>query len=403
VPAFEVTEPEKLRSIFAVFSALDDIRWSEEANYSLINYCCDDLSASEKLLTHWLCYITDRQMPFERIWDIGGYVISHLVRSYSRTPAKTVQGLLLSYVKRDRKTMRFESPFERSNPRLKRYGIAAGSTVSFASRYMPEDLVLIFRTLAVLERVAHRSLSRFVHIASEGAADMWLAILRVAAALNRLTYAASGAVSASEYDAQVNEEMKKIADFELALDREPEEELFGRKRLWCSLRDYLKSPEFNPIFVEALRDAGGSDTHRWERSNPALKAALYALELPGDVWNNAELFRHGLFSPYVTNERKTWDMPRTIRKIYEMLNRPSDFYPEQLDVTFDFVPRMCERTMCSVCLFGGGIKDICHQKENLLCPVALSSCGYRHRCAPETCRFRTNLVQGLCMSSIFAR
>ena len=79
MPGFTVIDPEKLRSIFYVFSALDDIRWSEEANYNLINYCCDDLTPSEKLLTHWLCYVTDRQMPFERIWNVGGYVISHLV------------------------------------------------------------------------------------------------------------------------------------------------------------------------------------------------------------------------------------------------------------------------------------------------------------------------------------
>lgn len=86
----------------------------------------------------------------------------------------------------------------------------------------------------------------------------------------------------------------------------------------CSLRDYLKSPEFNPLFVEALEEKGASDTHRWKRSNPAIKAELHALELPGDTWNNAEIFRQGLFSPYVTTDKKTWDMPRTIRKIYEM-------------------------------------------------------------------------------------
>jgi hypothetical protein len=399
MPALEVTEPKKLRSILAVFSALDEIRWSEEANYNLINYCCDDLSPSEKFLTHWLCYVTDRQMPFERIWAIGGYVISHLVRSYSRTPGRSVKDLLSSYVKREGKNMRMESPLESSNPRLKRYGIA-GNTVSFASRYMPEDLVLIFRTLVILDRIADRSLPRFVHTVAKGAADMGKAIRRVATALNRLTYVAGGAVSALEYDVQVNKEAKKIPDFELMPDRKAEGELFGRKRLWCSLRDYLKSPEFNPIFVEALRDAGASDPHRWERSNPALKAALYALELPGDVWNNAEIFRNGLFRPYMANERKTWDMPRTVRKIYELLGPKSGFYPEQLDVTFDFVPRMCERSMCSVCLFGGGIRETCHQKKGLICPVALHSCGYRHRCNPQTCRFRTDRVRGLCLSSI---
>jgi len=399
MPSFAITDPERLCSIFGIFSALDDIRWSEEGNYCLINYCCDDLSPDEKLLTHWLCYITDRQMPFERIWDVGGYVISHLVRSYTRTPRKIVKDLLSSYLRRNGKNMRLEAPLENTNTRLKRYGIV-DNTVTFASRYMPEDFVLIFRTLAVLDIVADRSLSRFIHAAGEGEADMAKAIRRVATSLNRLTYVSGGAVSASEYNIRINEELKKISDFELKQDRAPEGGFFGRKRLWCSLRDYLKSPEFNPMFVEALREAGVSDARRWERSNPALKAALHALELPGDVWNNAKVFRQGLFSPYIANERKTWDMPRTVRRIYEMLGRPDNFYPEQLDVTFDFVPRMCERTMCSVCLFGGGIRNVCHQKKNFLCPVALYSCGYRHRCTLETCRFKTDRVRGFCRNSV---
>ena len=177
---------------------------------------------------------------------------------------------------------------------------------------MPEDLVLIFRTLAVLDRVADRSLSRFIHAAGEGEADMAKATRRVATSLYQLTYLSGGAVSASEYDVQTNRAVKKILNFELKLGREPEGGFFGRKRLWCSFRDYLKSLEFNLIFVEALGEAGTSDTQRWKRSNPALKAALQALELPGDVWNNAEIFQQGLFSPYTASERKTLDMPNCI-------------------------------------------------------------------------------------------
>jgi len=67
---FYVSNVQKMSAILTVFSKLDDIRWGKTANYNLINYCRDDLTADEKLLTHWICYIMDRQMPFERIWDI---------------------------------------------------------------------------------------------------------------------------------------------------------------------------------------------------------------------------------------------------------------------------------------------------------------------------------------------
>ncbi len=94
-------------------------------------------------------------------------------------------------------------------------------------------------------------------------------------------------------------------------------------------------------------------------------------------------------------------MPRTIREIYNHINKIGSisFYPEQLDVTFDFVPRMCQREMCAVCFFGGGIKKVCHEKEGLLCPVVIYSCGYKHLCDPYNCEFRNDSVRRFCKSS----
>ena len=34
---------------------------------------------------------------------------------------------------------------------------------------------------------------------------------------------------------------------------------YGSKRLWAALRDWIKSPEFNPLFVEELREAGAAE------------------------------------------------------------------------------------------------------------------------------------------------
>ncbi len=68
-----------LKSIFKIISFYDEVRWSSGVNYNLINYFKNTIDDDTKLLTHWLCYITDRQMPFERIWDIGGFVFSDLI------------------------------------------------------------------------------------------------------------------------------------------------------------------------------------------------------------------------------------------------------------------------------------------------------------------------------------
>jgi len=397
---FSVSEPEKMSAILNIFSKLDDIRWNGPGNYNLINYCRDDLTDDEKLLTHWLCYIVDRQMPFERIWDIGGYVLSNLVHGYTSNPDRDVRQLLKDYYEVDPKNgnLTFKSRLESPNQRLSRYGISSGP-VRFASRYIPEDLILIYRTLVILDKRANRSLATYMSHAFAEHLDFELEVQRLAQILNQLTYAGGGRLSASEADQRLDKVDRDISCFEV--DLEANEKLSGRKRLWCSLRDYLKSPEFNPHFVAALRRSGYQHADRWKRSSPDLKKALKVLELPGDVWNNFEIFRKGLFTPNINNPRKSWDMPKTVREIYQQLSNieRDSFYPEQLDVTFDFVPRMCEESMCKVCFFGGGIRNTCHQNKDLLCPVALYSCGYVHQCNPEDCALKEDSVKGLCVEA----
>jgi len=394
----QIKEPEKMKNILEAFAKLDGIRWNTSTNYNSINYCQNDLSADEKLLTHYLTYIMDRQMPFQRIWDIGGYVISHLVRAFKSNPNTPVHDIVYRYIyiKQD-KSVHLECPCVRPNNRLasSSYGIN-GKTVRFASRYMPEDAVLIYRTLLVLDKISGRSLARFINNAVGNEPDIAKSIRRVACALDKMTYSAGGAVSASDFSNRMEIESTTISEFNL--DGSFKEHLFGRKRLWCSLRDYLKSPEFNEVFVSALNEVNARNCEMWSRSNPALQSALNVLELPGDVWNNAEVFREGLFKPYLENEPKSWDMPLIIREIYNILCKSSllQFYPEQLDVSFDFVPRMCERVMCDVCLFGAGISKTCHQKAEVLCPIALYSCGYKHICTPDTCDFKTDRVKEYC-------
>ena len=79
-----ISNKNAILSIWKIFAWLDKCRWGAIQNYNLICYARKDLTPSEKILTHWLCYITDRQMPYQRIWDLGGFVISELVYRYTR-------------------------------------------------------------------------------------------------------------------------------------------------------------------------------------------------------------------------------------------------------------------------------------------------------------------------------
>lgn len=406
----QIKDPDKLASILDIFSALDDVRWSYTANYNLINHCADDFTPDEKLLTHWLCYITDRQTAFERVWEVGGYVLSHLVRSFYRD-GKTPEQIMLDHLRTpsDNSGVHLECPLCSQSNRLAHYEILT-SPVEFASRYMPSDAISIYRTLVILDAVAKRSFTAYIHLAVSGQSDQSGAIQRLAVALHFLAYADVGQVTAKDVRGRIaslpTDIQAKITAFKT--NHEPflanlEKDFWphGKKRLWCSIRDYLKSPEFNPVLIDAMNAIDPAETQRWKRGSATLQTALAVMELPGDVWNNNRIFRDGLFTPHLGPIPKTWDMPLTVRAIHaEMPSGKSDFYPEKLDVTFDFVPRMCEKRNCHICLFGKGVARLCHQKPGLYCPVTLVACGYVHSCTPTDCKFKEAKVAGLCQSAV---
>ena len=65
-------------------------------------------------------------------------------------------------------------------------------------------------------------------------------------------------------------------------------------------------------------------------------------------------------------------------------------YPEQFDVTFDFVPRMCEKNNCDICPFNltnknNNIDKICVNDKSKYCTVAQICCNYKCMCKPNEC------------------
>lgn len=405
-----IKDPDKLARVLSIFSELDRVRWSHTTNYNLINHCTDDLTPDEKLLSHWLCYITDRQTAFERVWEVGGYVLSHLVRSFTRdgkTPAQTMLDHLRAPT--EKSGLRLECPLATPSTRLAHYDIYR-SPVEFASRFMPSDTISIYRTLIILDAVAQRNFTRFMYQAVQGQSDQLAAVRRLAVALHFLTYAQVGKVAAEDLSGRIasmpTDIQPQIAAYQantgtFLTSQEKEFKPHEKKRLWCSIRDYLKSPEFNTYLVDAMKAVAPSEATRWRKDTAPLRTALAVIELPGDVWNNNRIFRDGLFTPSLGTIPKTWNMPQTVRAIHDMMPAgKTNFYPEQLDVTFDFVPRMCDMRNCHICMFGQGVARLCHGKPDLYCPVTLAACGYVHPCDPANCTFKGNVVAGLCRSAI---
>ncbi|MGD0350556.1 MAG: hypothetical protein ABSB84_09620 [Verrucomicrobiota bacterium] len=207
--SIEIKEPSKLKDILRIFSALDDARWSIAGNYNLINYCEDDLSPDEKLLTHWLCYTTDRQTAFQRVWDVGGYVISHLVREFTRHRETPVHAVLKDYLKSSEpeKDLWLECHLvqanQQANQRLRFYE-SDSDLVKFTSRFMPADALSIYRTLVILDYLAERSFTRLIYLIVHNEPKQEIAVRKLAASLHFLTYTDIGIVKTETVQSQMD-------------------------------------------------------------------------------------------------------------------------------------------------------------------------------------------------------
>ena len=163
--------PRNLSNTFLITSFFDDARWSSETNYNLINYFSDDLTDDDKLLTHWLCYITDRQMEFRRIWDVGGYIVSNIINSVRlsddlslldpRCPDRSFFIQTGDYT--------YKNEYEATGPlstdgylfvgrrnvgknkKLLEYGFFPDTTPFFLSRYYPSDFKSMLNSFVILK------------------------------------------------------------------------------------------------------------------------------------------------------------------------------------------------------------------------------------------------------------
>jgi len=391
---------ERLIKIFGIMSFYDDFRWARRDNYNLINFFRDDLEDDTKLLTHWLCYITDRQMPFKIIWDVGGFIISELITEVKQN--SSIDSLnpnnTNSFIQKEEHESKyyFISKSDANELITDNYSkYIDNKKVKFKSRFFPSDYFSILYTLTFLEDYDF-CLSKFIkrlYLQNKDKDDF---IKKILFGLYLITYHDIGQpnssklgdfnqniTSAKNRKDKIREILEDDKKFEKQYRTFDRSQIFKQKRAWCSLRDFLKSPEFKSYFRNALAKEGLVDKDFCKLFS---FQSLIQLELPGDVWNNNSKFRKCILKG-TEYENSNKPLNRILREFYDQNSSTiKNGYPEQFDVTFDFVPRMCEQNNCEICPIDkienehNDFYKVCLDNEKKFCPVALIGCNYKNNC-----------------------
>lgn len=118
-----------------------------------------------------------------------------------------------------------------------------------------------------------------------------------------------------------------------------------------------------------------------------------------DVWNENSVFRR-CFDPDPQSQKGKFG--KYLRKKCEW-EPDSGWYPEQYDITYDFVQRMCAQfpTRCDSCVLSDSITKEKFElhciggmdgSEKKVCPVMLMHCGYNYICTGEKCELRKKMI-----------
>jgi len=407
---------KRLLGVWRLMRWLDQARWcaTNTTNELIPGSVFETLRPEQKVLTHWLCYVTNQQRLYEQVWEEGGPIFAEVVAAYTQgtkppldvleqftEPGETPRGV-------DRFVAREQCGAEQRD---------GDGRLSFAPRF-GAHLFSIALTLIGLEKY-RRSLVQYI-------GDHWLFCAsgslpgstahRIAFLLYLLSYRDMRTKLTSlrqvEFAAAVDERQRsaeKILDNEELLREEYESWLKQpqryHKRLWAALRDYVKpGSRFQLLFHEALKARGRSDISKSLRSNEA--EILGGLEVPGDVWNLR--FFQRVFGADV-NPQSVTQWPQFFRQWYETLSKDekllADMYLEQFDVSFEYSPNMCNHSSYATCIFRreSRIRELCPPLSKVawqgkLCPVAAHVCRYRYPCDPSGCPVREEQADDLCLN-----
>lgn len=397
-----------LNEIFKIISFYDEVRWNSISNYNLINFYKDNLDDDAKLLTHWLCYISDRQMAFKRIWEVGGFVFSELTNQFKE---KGDLQLLnpnhpTSFIgENSNGGYAFKSKSKVNNNLILKqsYDYKETDIVKFTPRYYPSDYFSILYTFDILIKY-NFSLTKFIAEQINKHREEEDFIQRILFSLYLITYFEIGQpkkTDIADFDGNVKkanirtERVLRILNdsFEKEFNVFKKDIIFNQKRAWCSLRDFFKSPEFKVYFEHSLNSENVDTSHLFSIKN------FQQFELPGDVWNNNSKFRNCILenTKYENSEKS---LNKILRDYFEEnKNDLTNSYPEQFDITFDFVPRMCDNNNCNICPIGllkgyknSNFEKTCVFNDRLFCSVALINCNYKINCFGNKCDLLKNTM-----------
>ena len=419
-----------MKELFEIVSEFDKARFSQKISETLVNYpdeIKDVMTEDEKLLTHYLCYVTDRGAKYQRIWDVGGYIFSQIAHEFCSKKTSSIDLLDInsanSYFRKasivdkaeeystdgtsdkDNEKYCFVSKYEGNN-RAKKYFYnqngRPNKRIIFQSRFYPQDYMSILITLKILEEKYNRSFKEMiVKILNNSYIKTEDLLSKIVYSLSIITYKDLGTtkgenkISVVELQREgfINERItKKRNQIESDLTDQTrfddflKTKIFKQKRTWCSVRDYLKFEEYKNIEFtgkETLYDLIGK--------------SLKGLQLPGDVWNNNEVFRNCCFGEIKSKQ----SLNKLLKAVIEQNEELKVYYPEQFDITFGFVQRMCSQNKCSECVLGvvnknkdtdvNKVEKICVENDKKYCSIIFSHAGYLVNCAPDKCKIREML------------
>ncbi|MCK5176072.1 MAG: hypothetical protein KAR47_21935 [Planctomycetes bacterium] len=372
---------KRLLNIFKVISWLDHKRWNQEEWIDVLpikfveEVITPDLQPSQKILIHWLIYVTNRVKQADTIWERNTDSIKNLVVSYSA-----------------------DGWSEKDIARLckKHENDIKG---------LPADLESIKRTLILLLEYDKDIIGFITRKLSQWDSKCSKKVCaRIAFSLYLLSYKGVGSLAKSKKGRRKEQDglNKAMDDAKQVLSNNVEfekqfERWHGRrwhKRIWAALRDYTKCEPLREIFIEGMADT--------EKKKIWREGFNKQLELPGDIWN-ARFFQRCIEPITEAMAVNGKGASKVVRELWEKIKcKCPESYPEQFDVSFDFAPRMCAKNLCAICPFGpNGAEDICIPTQDKCCPVALTSCGYVVKCSSEQgeCILKDGIGKGACENS----